>query len=356
MLFTTGSRLFYGLAVVALVAGAVFAVAEGYSPYGTILLGTFAGVALFVGSMVIAFRDAEAGAMRTVAGSPADAEGLSASGPAVSPSAWPVIGAFGAAALVIGLVLDRRLFLLGVIVLVVTLIEWMVTAWADRRSASRGFNLALRGRTLQPLEFPILGVLIAAFIVLGLSRVLLAATEYGAIAVFSAIALVVFVIGIVIAARPAVSQAVIVGILGIAGVGVLAAGIGGAISGEREFEKKEKPTAGVSDTAGALATISLRNGQFELEGPGVPAAQQDEGPVIFAPRATSVVLVFQNFDPGVHQLVVREGEEEIAASVELEERDEATTLVLNLPRSGEYEFVTEGTQGGAEVVGRIEVP
>jgi hypothetical protein len=355
MLFTTGSKLFYGVATIGLIAWAVFAFTEGFSPWGTVLLGSLTGVAAAVGSIVLAYRDNERVAVPTIAGSPADAEGVSASGPLVSPSAWPVIGAFGAACVVIGLVVDRRLFMLGVIVLTVTLIEWMVTAWADRRSADRGFNLTIRGRTLHPLEFPILGVLISAFIVLGLSRVLLAATKEGSIIVFSGIAIVVFLVAIVIAARPAISRTVLFAILGLAGVGVLAAGVGGAISGERGFEEHEGGTEGVSNPTSLLASVTLRDGAFELDGPGVPTDGGEDGPLVYAPRSTIVSMRFSLLDEGHARLVIREDGEEVAASNEIAE-DGETVITFRLVRSGEYELAAERDEGAGEVVGRIVVP
>src|SRR5215813_7267651 len=109
-MFTFGSKFFFGLAAVAAVAGFIYWVNTNLEFFGTIVLLSLAAVAAFLGGVTIAFRAVEA-----LSG--ADAEGFSR-GPRVSPSIWPIVGAFGAGLMVIGLVYDRRWFIAGLLIIV----------------------------------------------------------------------------------------------------------------------------------------------------------------------------------------------------------------------------------------------
>src|SRR5947207_9755953 len=128
-MFTIGSKFFFGLAAAAAVAGVAYWVDTGLEFFGVIVLISLAAVAAFLGTVIVAFRDADVAVPVVEAASPVDAEGVSR-GPRVSPSMWPLIGAFGAGLVVIGLVYDRRWFVGGILVLVATTIEWVVQAWS----------------------------------------------------------------------------------------------------------------------------------------------------------------------------------------------------------------------------------
>ncbi|HKA02715.1 MAG TPA: cytochrome c oxidase subunit 4, partial [Acidimicrobiales bacterium] len=132
-MFTTGSKLYFGIAAAAVVAGVVYWYSTDLEFLGTIVLFSVAVVALFLGGVIIAFRDADVSAPAVEAASAADAEGYGR-GPRVSPSVWPIVGAFGVGLVAIGLVYDRRWFVGGILVLVATTIEWAVQAWSDRAS------------------------------------------------------------------------------------------------------------------------------------------------------------------------------------------------------------------------------
>src|SRR5207244_3133594 len=112
-----------------------------------------------------------------------DAEGV-ARGPRVSPSVWPIIGAFGAGLIVIGLVYDRRWFIGGLLVLVATTVEWAVQAWSDRASDDPEYNARARARVMHPLEFPIFGALAVGLVIFGFSRVMLAIPKNAAVVAF----------------------------------------------------------------------------------------------------------------------------------------------------------------------------
>src|SRR4051794_35952608 len=121
-MLTTGSKFFFAGAVLALGAMVVYGIGTEWQEYfGLVLLGSLAVVSAFLGFVVVAFRDANLGAPAIEALSAADAEGRAAVGHrGVPSSAWPIVGAFGAGMTVVGLVLDWRLFVLGLAALIAT--------------------------------------------------------------------------------------------------------------------------------------------------------------------------------------------------------------------------------------------
>src|SRR5204862_2379136 len=100
-MFTTGSKLYFGIAALAFGAGVVYWSSTDLEYLGTIVLFSVAVVAVFLGAVIVAFRDADIGAPAVEAMSAADAEGYGR-GPRVSPSIWPIVGAFGVGLVAIG--------------------------------------------------------------------------------------------------------------------------------------------------------------------------------------------------------------------------------------------------------------
>jgi len=301
-MFTTGSKFFFGLAAAAIVAAIVYWVGTDLEFFGVILLLSVAAVASFLGGIVIAFRDADLDAPAVEATSPADAEGVGR-GPRVSPSMWPVIGAFGLGLLAIGLVYDRRWFLGGLVVLVATTIEWTVQAWSDRAYDDPEYNARVRGRLLHPLEFPILGALAVILVIFGFSRVMLAIPKSAAVGAFIGLGALVLVVAAILSTPRRVSGAVLSSVLVLGAVGILTAGVVGASTGERdelhnhvEETGPEKQTSNaVADKASVAATVTVT--------PGVMTPES-----LNLPRSASLNLLFTNDDSVPRQLVVEAGE------------------------------------------------
>ena len=61
-------------------------------------------------------------------------------GPLVSPSVFPILGAFGVALLLLGLAFDRWYTIFGAVLLVGVTVEWLVQAWSDRASDDAEYN------------------------------------------------------------------------------------------------------------------------------------------------------------------------------------------------------------------------
>jgi hypothetical protein len=347
-MFTTGSKLFFGFASLSAVAALLFLLTSGD---GQLLgFGTLAGlclVFLFLGGLLLAFRDANPNAAQIAALSAADAEGGHAT-PRISSSAWPLLFAFGVLVSAFGLVLDPRVFLLGLVLSVVGTIEWAVQAWADRASDDPAFNSQLRAQIMRPFEFPIFGLVGGAFVVIGFSRIMLAASEHGSVIIFGVVALLVFVSAILVSTVPKAGKTLVSVLLLLGGLGVLAGGVAGAASGERVFEVKtgeEKDGTGtVSDKAGIKATITVQGNQFSVDAP--------DGQIVLAKGLTSNIL-FRNTDASKHNLVVTDDKGTVVAQTDFIGQDKATVLTFRPPRAGSYPFTSDG--GPVKIRGVITV-
>lgn len=267
-MITTGSKFFYALAGLLLVA----AVAYGYSTgggevgplsagykgavgdhlgYGILLAGGV--LSLFLGLTSNAFRDADPEAAAELVGTPPERSVAPDQVPVPGTSYWPVVGAFGAGLTVVGLVLNSVFFVAGLILLGAVAIEWTIQAWADRATGDPAVNREIRNRIMLPLEVPIAGALAIAVVIIGFSRVFLAASQSGAVWIALAMAATIFVVGAVLATQDRLRSDLVAGLLAVAALVTIGLGIFGAVAGERDFEHhgEEHPADEGADTEGA---------------------------------------------------------------------------------------------------------
>lgn len=252
-MFKTAAKLFYGLAAVGLVMAVGYAAVTSHHKGGmeTVLgpltlgykgtVGDHAGfavlvgvsfVALFLGVVLSALRDADPDAEAQVLGleTVPDVEAP------VSANPWPVVAAFSAGAVALGLAVGPPLFVIGMVGLAATTVEWAVRAWSDRATGDPEVNRAIRHRFLQPVEVPAIAVLCIGGMVLAVSRILLALPKTGGYVVFGAVPAVILAIGALIVTRPKLNPSLVAVLLLVGGVAVLAGGVAAAIHGEREVE------------------------------------------------------------------------------------------------------------------------
>jgi hypothetical protein len=249
-MITTGAKFYFGLAVIALVG----AVAYSWSTHGGLtggLTGGFYGgvgdhtgyvvlvgaatISLFVGGMVVAFRDADPEAQRAVA----QVDELPETHSPRHSSYWPILGAVAAACVVLGLVSSSLLFLFGIVLGIVVLLEWMVASWADRATGDEDVNRRIRNRLMNPIEIPLFGAIGVAVLVLCVSRVLLAVSETGAPVVAITLAVVILGAASIYAVAPQAGRTLVAVLCLLGGLGVITGGIIGAAEGSRNYEKHE---------------------------------------------------------------------------------------------------------------------
>jgi hypothetical protein len=244
-MITTASKFFYGLAGLLFVAALTYGYSTGGGEVGPLSLGYkgavgdvlgysilvgASAIAAFLGFSSTAFRDADPEAAAEVIG--ADAPPL----PALPASSyWPVVGAFGVALVVIGVVLNNVFFVAGLIALGAVAIEWTIQAWSERATGDPAVNREIRNRLMLPFEVPIAGALIVAVVILGYSRVFLAVSKENAVWVALAVAAGVFIVGTALAAAPRIRTDLVAGLLVLFALVTVGLGITAAVSGEREF-------------------------------------------------------------------------------------------------------------------------
>jgi len=248
-LFTTGFKYYFGLSLVLAFAAIVYGYVSGGDNVGPISLGWKGGVGDqlgytllvglslvtgVVGLVLVAFRDADPSAQAHLLGVDAIA-----TNPHVTGSFWPVVGAFGLATVVVGLVLHAAVFVLGLVILGLVAVEWTMDAWADRATGDHEANRALRNRLLAPIEIPAAGALAIGVGVLAVSRILLAVSADMAVVVAGVVAVLVLAGGAIYAARPGIGRNLVAGFAVVGAVATLAAGVIAAVAGEREFEHHE---------------------------------------------------------------------------------------------------------------------
>jgi hypothetical protein len=245
-MLTTGFKLFFGYFVAAATAAVVYGYTTGGSHVGPLTAGYKGGVGEHLGYVtlvataaisagiafvLVAFRDADPRAAAELLGS----DHVPVQRP-VQPSYWPIVGAFGVGTALVGMVLHAAVFVTGLVILAVVLVEWMMQAWADRATGDPEVNRQLRDRIMQPIEVPVGAVLAIVAVPLAMSRVFLAVSELGAVWVATGVATVILLVASIFALRPRVSKNAMAAAVVFGGIALVAAGIVATAVGERDIE------------------------------------------------------------------------------------------------------------------------
>ena len=247
-MLTTGSKYFFFLGSLAVGGAVVYGLGSRGGLNGVLTLGQGGGVgdhigvmvlfmagvvAFFTGGALLAFRDADAEAVQQLAGSEQVPEVEAPQG----ASYWPALGAVSVAVVAVGLVTGSLLVLFGLIVAFVVLLEWMVSAWADRATGDHAANRRIRNRLMYPIEIPVFGAIGIVVLVLCVSRVLLALSKNAASIAAIVFASLVLAAAFLIASSPKAARTVVAVVIALGSIGVIAGGIIGAAEGSRTFEK-----------------------------------------------------------------------------------------------------------------------
>ena len=244
-MFTTGFKFFFGMFAAFTAAAFVYGYTTGGNHVGPISLGwkggvgdhigygvlmALAGVSLTVSLVLVSFRDADAAAQARL-------QNLSEvlTDQPVAASFWPVAAAFGAGAAAIGLVLHPMVFVLGLAVIFLSMVEWTMDAWSDRATGDASVNRELRNRIMAPIEIPVVGALAVGVVVLAASRILLTVSKLEAVWVAGVVSALILAGAWVYTSRPGLGRR-LVRVLGpVAGLLLLVGGVLSAVAGEREF-------------------------------------------------------------------------------------------------------------------------
>lgn len=280
-MITRASKWFFGLAAFSWLAGLIYGittnglggVVETAGSVGSVdaLLGplTFgykggvgdhfgyatlmgaAAISLVLGVITSAFRDADVEAVAELG----DAESIPPVSEPSSLSPWPIAAAVGATLAVVGLATEPVIFMLGAVILGLVTIEWTVSAWADRATGDATLNAEIRNRMMNPIELPLAGLATALAIAFCVSRIFLASSVNGAVAIASLLLVLFLAGGVAIGSLPHVRRAIVLGVLVAGVVIVIAVGIIGGVMGPREFEHHEDEGHALVDSA---SVVTLR--------------------------------------------------------------------------------------------------
>lgn len=272
-MFTTAFRFFAGLAVFSLIAALTVGITSGGgSPMSRVLgplslgwkggIGNHFAYTFFVGLLalsiglaciLVAFRDADAEAEAQVV----HAETVPLTRAPSGVNYLPALGGFAFILGLIGLATDRNgLSISAAAVLVVVGFVWTLRAWAERATGDDEINAELYHRFIDPFRLPLVSLLCIAVVAIGLSRVLLSVSKLASVWVFGLVALMFFLVAVLLALKPSSARWVTTAIVVIGALAIIAAGIAGAVVGERDIEHHDAST---STTEGAIAP-----------GPGAP--------------------------------------------------------------------------------------
>jgi hypothetical protein len=286
-MFTPGFRLFFGIALFLLVGSLLYGISstlllEGttigdrllqlgiiqtvtgplsigwkgpvgnHVGYGVLLGG--AAIATFLAVVLIAFRDADPEAEAQVL----DIETVPLTRAPSGANYAPLVGAFGLALVAIGFVEGSFLFYAGLAVIGATALTWTVRAWAERATGDPEVNQQVYARIIDPLRVPVLGGLVIAFLVLGLSRALVALPDTNASRIVFLTVSVLFFAGVLaVYFLPRIAKPLATALLVLGALVVLAGGIYGLTKGERTVEPHHGgEPAGAGEThEGGLAPV-----------------------------------------------------------------------------------------------------
>ena len=256
-MFTTAFRFFAALSMAAIVGAVVSAMGSDTDQglidrvVGPLTIGwkggvgdhlaytTLLGVAVVAAALAVlhvAFRDADPEAEAQLVHT--DAVPLTRA--PTGTNFLPLVAAFGVGVVLIGLITNKYVVIAGLTLLVIVVGVWALRAWAERATGDDEVNTQLYERFIEPFRIPVLSILCIAVLALGLSRVLLAVSEIGAVVVFIAVGSAFLLGAILLAARPAVTKNVLTIVLFVGAIVIIAAGTIAAVHGQREFEHHEE--------------------------------------------------------------------------------------------------------------------
>lgn len=258
-MFTTAFRFFAGLAVFSLIAAfAVGLTSETQSlmnrVIGPLTLGWKGGVGnhfaytIFLGlavaaaalaGLLIAFRDADPDAEAQIV----HMESVPLTRAPSGVNYLPALGALAFVLMLIGLATESGgLTIAAIAVMVVVAFTWTVRTWAERATGDDHTNAELYHRFIDPFRVPVISILLIGLVAIGLSRVLLSVSKVGSVWVFGLVALVFFLVAVLLALKPSSAKWVTTAVVVIGAIAIIAAGIAGAVIGERDIEHRGSET------------------------------------------------------------------------------------------------------------------
>lgn len=153
-----------------------------------------------------------------------------------APSVSPVLGGLGLGLLGLGASLGLTSYLGGLLALGIAMVVWFSSTWREHPNHVPAVNARVSERFSLPFGMPIVVVALIATTAIAVSRTLLAVSKTASWVFLLILAVAIFAIGFVLAARPSISRRGYMGLAVLAVAAVAAMGIVGVVMGERDFE------------------------------------------------------------------------------------------------------------------------
>jgi plastocyanin len=276
--FNAASKLYFALAGVAIVVGFGYVVGTSDRVGFTNLV--FAGLSAFALALA-AYAFVPREPLRLSLDEPGDARPADATD-LPGASNWPVLAALSLGLLAAGAALESSLILLGVVVGIVAMFAWFGQAWREHPSWTPEMTDRLNNRFIVPFGLPGTIFLLAGIGVVSLSRLFLSVSADAAPVIAIVLAFLLlsgfYLLSTRNVGRPAVAT------LATVAVGlVLAAGVAGALKGERTFHPE-----GGGEGEFRLAAENLKFDKDQLD----------------FPAASKVTLIFENREAVPHNFAL----------------------------------------------------
>lgn len=288
---------------------AALALALGYG----IAVSDQAGVALLVvvsmaaGLLSVVFavsrvRDLEADDVTEVA----------VAGPS-GPSMWPMVTGAAVAVLAAGAATGASLVIVGLLAVTAALAGWFAQAWTEHPSWTDDQSARVSDRLITPLALPVGVIALVAVVVISFSRVLLALPNANVSTAIALVAAVAILGGCwLIAERPSLGSSALSMVVAVAAVGTVAAGVAGAMAGEREFGH-EAAERGDED-AGTKTTATTAGAAAATTGAAAPASIEMRAENLVFDRkevrlaaGEDLTIEFENADALPHNVAIHDG-------------------------------------------------
>jgi hypothetical protein len=372
-MITPGSKYFLGLTGLGLVSAVLYCFLVNPSDLGAYaLFGLFISAALIAGFSIFT-RDGDTDTV---------AEAVEANTETTAPSFWPLVFALGGALTLLGIATNEIVFVLGLAVLIGGAVEWVIDDWAEKASADSEFNAFVRHRAIGALDYPGIAAVVLGVVAFLFSRIMLTVSKDEASIIFIIVSALIFVTGILLAAKPAL-RGKSTAIISVVGALILTvAGVTSALNGEREElvkYAKEDPysishrecgkeagehydheaNGSVSLRSGVIATIFVEGGKIRAQEVGLKRDVQ----AITIPRSNSTTILFRNLDSEEYRLVANLGEakvgttdvmEKVGTCTQLTGKNEEQALTVTIPKPSNpeapYTLTVPGATGEIKVV------
>jgi plastocyanin len=248
-------------------------------------------------------------------------------GAAPRGSGWPLAAAAAVTVLAAGAAVGPAMVLGGAIAVAVATGGWFARVWSEDPTWAPRVRERVSARLLVPVGLPVATFLLAAFIAISVSRVLLAVSKNAAALLAILVGVAILAACAWIAARPRLRPSAVVSIAALAAVSMVGAGIAGAVSGEREFHHAGEG----GEHHDEVVHVVAKDVAFD----------EDK---ITAEAGEKLVIEFENLDDVYHNVAIYTGEGPEAEPVFNGEGfvgEDTRTYEFTAPPPGSYIFVCD---------------